>query len=119
MVVTIKNGVVWDVTQCGPCKNRRFGRTYHHHQIRKIQRARCMLAAINNFSTLLRINHYMRMGDFEWNIFHQGRGFCRCVYLFPRIYNDRPLLRSGCYRTLLMSEVTAVTKDDMQGLGGS
>jgi hypothetical protein len=25
--VTIKNGVFWDVTQCGSCKNRRFGGT--------------------------------------------------------------------------------------------
>jgi hypothetical protein len=26
--VTMKNGVFWDVTPCGSCKNRRFGRTY-------------------------------------------------------------------------------------------
>jgi hypothetical protein len=25
--VTMKNGVVWDVTPCGSCKNRRFGGT--------------------------------------------------------------------------------------------
>jgi hypothetical protein len=25
--VTIKNGVFWDITPCGSCKNRRFGRT--------------------------------------------------------------------------------------------
>jgi hypothetical protein len=25
--VTMKNGVFWDVTPCGSCKNRRFGRT--------------------------------------------------------------------------------------------
>jgi hypothetical protein len=25
--VTVKNGVLWDVTQCGSCKNRRFGGT--------------------------------------------------------------------------------------------
>jgi hypothetical protein len=25
--VTMKNGVIWDVTQCSPCKNRRFGVT--------------------------------------------------------------------------------------------
>jgi hypothetical protein len=24
--VTMKNGVFWDVTLCGSCKNRRFGR---------------------------------------------------------------------------------------------
>jgi hypothetical protein len=25
--VTMKNGVFWDVTSCGSCKNRRFGGT--------------------------------------------------------------------------------------------
>jgi hypothetical protein len=25
--VTMKNGVIWDVTPCGPCKNRHFGGT--------------------------------------------------------------------------------------------
>jgi hypothetical protein len=25
--VTMQNGVFWDVTPCGPCKNRRFGGT--------------------------------------------------------------------------------------------
>jgi hypothetical protein len=25
MVVTMKNGVFWDVIKCGSCKNRRFG----------------------------------------------------------------------------------------------
>jgi hypothetical protein len=27
--VTMKNGVFWDVTPCGSCKSRRFGRTWH------------------------------------------------------------------------------------------
>jgi hypothetical protein len=27
--VTLKNGVFWDVTLCGYCKNRRFGRTQY------------------------------------------------------------------------------------------
>jgi hypothetical protein len=31
--VTMKNGVFWDVTPCGSCKNWRFGGTQHlHHQ---------------------------------------------------------------------------------------
>jgi hypothetical protein len=31
--VTMKNGVFWDVTPCGSCKNQRFGGTYRlHHQ---------------------------------------------------------------------------------------
>jgi hypothetical protein len=25
--VTMKNGIIWDVTPCGSCKNRRFGGT--------------------------------------------------------------------------------------------
>jgi hypothetical protein len=28
--VTMKNAVLWDVTSCGSCKNRRFGGIYHH-----------------------------------------------------------------------------------------
>jgi hypothetical protein len=27
MAVTMKNGVFWDATPCGSCKNRRFGGT--------------------------------------------------------------------------------------------
>jgi hypothetical protein len=34
--VTMKNGVFWVVTQCGSCKNRRFGGTWRlHHQVDK------------------------------------------------------------------------------------
>jgi hypothetical protein len=29
--VTMKNGVFWDVTSCGSCKNRRFGGTQRLH----------------------------------------------------------------------------------------
>jgi hypothetical protein len=32
MAVTMKNGIFWDVTPCGSCKNRRFGGTYQFHQ---------------------------------------------------------------------------------------
>jgi recombination DNA repair RAD52 pathway protein len=36
--VTMKNGVFWDVTSCGSCKNRRVGGTQRlHHQGDKIQ----------------------------------------------------------------------------------
>jgi hypothetical protein len=39
--VTMKSAVVWDVTPCGSCKNRRFGGTYRlHHQGNKNKRAR-------------------------------------------------------------------------------
>jgi hypothetical protein len=33
MAMTMKDGVFWDVTPCGSCKNQRFGGTYRlHHQ---------------------------------------------------------------------------------------
>jgi hypothetical protein len=36
MAVTMKNGVFWDVTPYGSCKNRRFGGTLRlHHQCDK------------------------------------------------------------------------------------
>jgi hypothetical protein len=36
--VTMKNGVFWDVTPCGSCKNRRFGGTWRlFHQGDKIR----------------------------------------------------------------------------------
>jgi hypothetical protein len=39
--VTMENAVFWDVTQCGSCKNRRFGGTHHlHHQGDENRRAR-------------------------------------------------------------------------------
>jgi hypothetical protein len=35
----MKNGVFWDVTPCGSCKNRRFGGTQRlHHQLRSVHR---------------------------------------------------------------------------------
>jgi hypothetical protein len=42
---------------------------------------------------------------------------CRRVFPVPPIYNDRPLLRNGCYRTLPMWEATRMAKYDMQGVG--
>jgi hypothetical protein len=39
-LLLMKNAVVWDVTPCGSCKNRRFGRTYRlHHEGEINQRA--------------------------------------------------------------------------------
>jgi hypothetical protein len=32
LAVTMKNGVFWDVTPCGSCKNRRFGGTQRPYQ---------------------------------------------------------------------------------------
>jgi hypothetical protein len=38
--VTMQNSVFWDVTSCGSCKNRRFGRKHLlHHQGDKNRRA--------------------------------------------------------------------------------
>jgi hypothetical protein len=45
----MRNAVIWDVTSCGSCKNRRFGGTCRlHHRGEKNQRAR------NNVSSVLR-----------------------------------------------------------------
>jgi hypothetical protein len=33
MVVTMKNGIFWDVTPCGSCKNWHFGGTYQVHLV--------------------------------------------------------------------------------------
>jgi hypothetical protein len=41
MAVTMQNAVLWDVTPCGSCKNRRFGGMERlYHQGDKNQRAR-------------------------------------------------------------------------------
>jgi hypothetical protein len=40
-MVTMKNAVFWNVTQCGFCKNRRYGGTHRfHHLSDKNRRAR-------------------------------------------------------------------------------
>jgi hypothetical protein len=47
--VTTKNGVLWDVTACGSCKNRRFGGTYHLQRQRgKNQRAKNNVSNVPN-----------------------------------------------------------------------
>jgi hypothetical protein len=44
----MKKAVIWDVTLCGSCKNRRFGGTYHfHHQGDKIRSVLQLLVAAN------------------------------------------------------------------------
>jgi hypothetical protein len=38
---TMKNAIIWKLTSCGPCKNRRFGGTYRlHHKGDKNRGAR-------------------------------------------------------------------------------
>jgi hypothetical protein len=51
----MKNGVFFDVTMCGSCKNRRFGGTYRlHHQSGKNQRdMNNVVASSFNLSTLM------------------------------------------------------------------
>jgi hypothetical protein len=44
----MKNAVFWDVTQCGSCKNLRFGTMYLlHHQGDKNRRARNNISSNN------------------------------------------------------------------------
>jgi hypothetical protein len=50
--VTMKNGVFWDVTPCGSCKNRRFGGTWRRlHQGDKIGELGTTQAATSNRRT--------------------------------------------------------------------
>jgi hypothetical protein len=44
-----KDDIFWDVTQCGSCKNRRFGGTYRlYHQSEKISQLGKVLALTSN-----------------------------------------------------------------------
>jgi hypothetical protein len=53
--VTMKNGVFWDVTQCGSCKNRRFGETGASFiRVTGISELRTTLAVTSNRGTLRR-----------------------------------------------------------------
>jgi hypothetical protein len=52
---SLKNGVFWDVTPCGSCKNRRFGGTWRLlHQMTKIGELGTTQAATSNRLTLRR-----------------------------------------------------------------
>jgi hypothetical protein len=54
--VTMQNGVFWDVTPCGSCKNRRFGGTKRPlHQGDKNRRLGTTLAVTSNRRTLRRM----------------------------------------------------------------
>jgi hypothetical protein len=53
--VTMKNGVFWDVTPCGSCKNQRFGGSGASFiRITRIGELEKMLAATSNRRTLRR-----------------------------------------------------------------
>jgi hypothetical protein len=55
--VTMKNGVFWDVTPCGSCKDRRFGGTWRLlHQGEKIGELGTTQAETSNRRTLLGIS---------------------------------------------------------------
>jgi hypothetical protein len=54
MAVTMKNGVIWDVTPCGSCKNRRFSsvvitclQTIQPYLHPKLETSLCSLAIYN------------------------------------------------------------------------
>jgi hypothetical protein len=48
----LKNGIFWDVTPCGSCKNRRFGGTSRlHHHSERISEIGTPLAVISEVST--------------------------------------------------------------------
>jgi hypothetical protein len=67
----MKNVVLWDVSLCGSCRNRRFGGTYHFHfQGENNQRTKSTLAGASNCNALRRINHYIKMEATEWDILH-------------------------------------------------
>jgi hypothetical protein len=75
-------------------------------------------------SMLKRINHCTRKETIEWDTLHGGRKSellqqCHCHRVYPlrRMYNERPSLREGYYRTLHLWEVIAVSKYDMHGIG--
>jgi hypothetical protein len=68
------------------------------------------------------ITHYMKKEAIEWDIPHgeceNASAVVSAVMFFYHCRYDRPLIRDGRYRTLLMWEVTMVAKYDMLGLGG-
>jgi hypothetical protein len=56
MAVTMKNGVFWDVTPCGSCKNRRFGGTGASFiRVTRIGELGSSLAVTSNRRTLRRM----------------------------------------------------------------
>jgi hypothetical protein len=60
MAVAMKNDVFCDVTQCGSCKNRRFGDTYpFHHQGYKNLRVR------NNVSSNYQPKHVVQTDEIK------------------------------------------------------
>jgi hypothetical protein len=63
--VTMKNGVFWDVTSCGSCKNRRFAGE-HSASINRITRIGELgktLAVISNRRTLRRNTKWLSMSS--------------------------------------------------------
>jgi hypothetical protein len=70
---TVRNAVLWNVTPCGSCKNRRFGGTYLHLQGQNNQRTMGTLAITSNCSTLRSVNNYMRKEAVGWDILCVGQ----------------------------------------------
>jgi hypothetical protein len=101
----VKN-VFWEVLLCGSCRNRCFGGMYRLHlQGENNQQTKNTLAIASDCSTLQRINHYVKGGGEQQSLswyFPITADMTGCCFM------------TGCYRTLLISDVAA--KYDMQGL---
>jgi hypothetical protein len=56
-ITSLKNGVFWDVTPCGSCKNRRFGgtcRLLHLRRVRRLLVAACVVPSSPILVTLMK-----------------------------------------------------------------
>jgi hypothetical protein len=61
MAVTMKNGIFWDVTLCGSCKNWLLEECIASiTRVERISTLGTTLAVTSNCSTLQRIDHYIR-----------------------------------------------------------
>jgi hypothetical protein len=62
------NAVIWDISRCGSCKNRRFGGTYRlHHQGDKNGLTRNTVSG-NYQPTHATKKYYVRREELVWNI---------------------------------------------------
>jgi hypothetical protein len=49
----MKNDVFWNVTPCGSCKSRRFGRTYHLVFLRSVRRLLVAVSVVSSSPILV------------------------------------------------------------------
>jgi hypothetical protein len=64
-MVTMKNGVFWDVTTCGSCKNQRFAFLRSVHQL-------LVAASVVPSSPILVTLMTEALGSFETSVFTRG-----------------------------------------------